>query len=100
MLLLDGIGDPSNGNGGFSYLKMPLKVQSDYCMSMVKASRAFINPAINNPKRVKGTDADLRKLTKSKLKEMLVDKGHNIEDLQKISRWNMVAILSEDAQPD
>ena len=29
MLLLEGIGDPANGYGGYSYLKMPLKVQTD-----------------------------------------------------------------------
>lgn len=26
MLLLEGVGDPSNGHGGYSFLKMPLKV--------------------------------------------------------------------------
>jgi hypothetical protein len=29
MLLLDGIGDPSFGNGGYSFLKMPMKVSAD-----------------------------------------------------------------------
>ena len=29
MMLLEGLGDPSNNTGGYSYLKMPLKVQSD-----------------------------------------------------------------------
>ena len=50
MLLLEGVGDPSNGHGGYSYLKMPLKVQTDQCMAKAKASRAAINPAIKNPK--------------------------------------------------
>lgn len=26
MMMLEGIGDPSNGNGGYSYLKLPLKI--------------------------------------------------------------------------
>jgi hypothetical protein len=29
MLLLEGIGDPSHGHGGVSYLKMPMKVSAD-----------------------------------------------------------------------
>ena len=29
MLLLDGVGDPSHGNGGYSFLKMPMKVSAD-----------------------------------------------------------------------
>ena len=36
MLLLDGIGDPSNGHGGYSYLKMPMKVTSDSNESLTK----------------------------------------------------------------
>ena len=36
MLLLDGIGDPSNGHGGYSYLKMPMKVTSDSNESQTK----------------------------------------------------------------
>jgi len=26
MMMLEGIGDPSNGHGGYSYLKLPLKI--------------------------------------------------------------------------
>jgi len=25
-MMLEGIGDPSNGHGGYSYLKLPLKI--------------------------------------------------------------------------
>lgn len=80
MLLLEGVGDPSNGHGGYSYLKMPLKVQTEQCMAKAKASRASINPAIKNPKQVTGTDADLRKLTKQGIKQKLLDLGSFNED--------------------
>mmetsp|Transcript_46292 Transcript_46292/g.61283 ORF Transcript_46292/g.61283 Transcript_46292/m.61283 type:complete len:102 (-) Transcript_46292:1622-1927(-) len=80
MLLLEGVGDPSNGFGGYSYLKMPLKVQTDQCMAKAKASRASINPAIKNPKQVTGTDADLRKLTKQGIKQRLIDTGKFTEE--------------------
>jgi hypothetical protein len=29
MLMIRGVGDPSNNNGGFSFLKMPLKISND-----------------------------------------------------------------------
>lgn len=29
MMMLDGDGDPSYGNGGYSFLKMPLKISAD-----------------------------------------------------------------------
>jgi len=64
MLLLEGVGDPSYGNGGISFLRMPLKVSSEECLTKAKSSRLSLNPAILNPKQVTGTDADLRKLTK------------------------------------
>jgi hypothetical protein len=50
MLLLEGVGDPSYGNGGISYLRMPLKVSSEECLTKAKSSRVSLNPAISNPK--------------------------------------------------
>ena len=44
-------------------------------MAKAKASRASINPAIKNPKQVTGTDADLRKLTKTGIKQRLLETG-------------------------
>ena len=54
-----------------------------------------LNPAIQNPKSLYGTDADLRRLTKSKIKEKLLDLGYSFEELQTFSRWKMVGILKE-----
>jgi transcription initiation factor TFIID subunit 1 len=62
-MMLEGIGDPSNGHGGYSYLKLPLKISQD-SLNMAKINRMYLNPAIQNPKAVTGTDADLRKLSK------------------------------------
>ena len=99
MLLLEGVGDPSNGHGGYSFLKMPLKVQTDQCMAKAKGQRATINPAIRNPKQVTGTDADLRKLTKSGIKLKLQEIGtFSEEELNRMSRWQMVSLLKEISQ--
>jgi len=46
MMLLEGIGDPTNGNGGLSFLKMPLKVKSEECLNTAKDARMQLNPAI------------------------------------------------------
>lgn len=97
MMLLDGIGDPSFGNGGYSFLKMPMKASSDQNdgLAKVKDQRAQINPVLKNPKSVTGTDADLRKLTKSKIKEKLKEIGYADEQLDSASRWDMIAMLKD-----
>jgi hypothetical protein len=63
MMMLKGQGDPSYGHGGYSYLKMPLKISQD-SLQGARQNRMNLNPAIQNPKAVTGTDADLRKLQK------------------------------------
>lgn len=75
MLLLQGTGDPSNGHGGYSFLKLPLKISQDSLIK-AKATRTLLNPAIQNPKAVTGTDADLRKLSKADIKRKLKDLGY------------------------
>lgn len=95
MMLLEGIGDPTNGNGGLSFLKMPLKVKSEECLNTAKDARLHLNPSIQNPKSLYGTDADLRRLTKSKIKDKLIYLGYSFEELQNFSRWKMVGILKE-----
>ena len=62
-MLLEGIGDPTRGLGGVSFLRMPLKLKSEENVE-AKESRIALNPAIKNPKAITGTDADLRRLTK------------------------------------
>lgn len=87
-MMLEGIGDPSNGHGGYSYLKLPLKISSD-SLNKAKINRMFLNPAIQNPKAVTGTDADLRKLSKHNIQQKLNGLGYTREQLEKLkfSRW-------------
>lgn len=100
MMLLEGLGDPTNGTGGYSFLKMPLKVQSDQCLATAKSSRAHINPAIKNPKSVSGSDADLRRQTKSNLRGRLLEHGYSGKELQQYQRWDMVKLLKELSSQD
>ena len=72
MLMIRGVGDPSNENGGFSFLKMPLKISSDSVIGSTEI-RTYLNPAIQNPRMVTGTDADLRKLKKEDIFNILVN---------------------------
>ena len=80
--MLKGVGDPSNDKGGFSFLKMPLKISSD-CFKDGQSLRMRMeqNPAIVNPKYVTGTDADLRKLKKSEIFSKLVELGYDIKEV-------------------
>lgn len=92
--MLEGIGDPSNGHGGYSYLKLPLKISQD-SLNKAKINRMYLNPAIQNPKAVTGTDADLRKLSKKEIKNKLIDLGFKEDNIGGLTRWEMVALLRE-----
>ncbi len=92
--MLEGIGDPSNGHGGYSYLKLPLKISQD-SLNKAKINRMYLNPAIQNPKAVTGTDADLRKLSKSNIYDKLVDLGFKRDQIATFTRWEMVALLRD-----
>lgn len=99
--MITGVGDPSNYNGGFSFLKMPLKISNDSPIGCIDI-RASLNPAIQNPKSVTGTDADLRKLRKEDIFNKLVNE-FNVpkESLQGMSRWSMVGLLrSKSSNPN
>lgn len=94
MLMIDGLGDPSKENGGYSFLKLPLKISNDCYKDCVRI-RQELNPAMQNPKSVTGTDADLRKLKKEEVIEMLQEVGYDLEQLKTLSRWDMVGILRD-----
>lgn len=55
----------------------------------------YLNPAIQNPKAVTGTDADLRKLSKKEIKNKLIDLGFKEEAIASFTRWEMVALLRD-----
>jgi len=92
MMLLKGCGDPSYGNGGYSYIKMPLKISGD-SLQGARENRMNLNPAIKNPKAVTRTDADLRKLRKEDIYNKLIYVGLTTEQLKDKTRWQMVGML-------
>lgn len=96
MMLLNGAGDPSFGHGGYSYIKMPLKISGDSVQG-AKDNRMNLNPAIKNPKAVTRTDADLRKLQKKDIYEKLLNQGFTSEQLKDKTRWQMVGMLRQTA---
>ena len=93
--MIRGVGDPSNNNGGFSYLKMPLKISNDSIQDSINV-RKRLNPAIVNPRSVTGTDADLRKLRKEEIQKMLIEEfGYDVKDIEPLGRWDMVGLLRQ-----
>lgn len=60
---LEGIGDPTNGHGGYSFIKKPQKERMDKDEQLVEKKP---------DKKVSGTGADLRKLKTSAVTEMLL----------------------------
>lgn len=91
MLAIKGIGDPSNGQGGYSFLKMPVKTYNDN--KTLKEEIDILKNANKNIKTVTGTDADLRKLSKEDIKMKLIQLGQDEEIINKLSRWERVSLL-------
>lgn len=60
------MGDPTNGHGGYSYIKKPQKERMDKDEQIVEKK---------SEKKVSGTGADLRRLKTSVVTEMLLEQG-------------------------
>lgn len=91
MLAIKGIGDPSNGNGGYSFLKMPVKSYNEN--KTLKEEMDVLKNQNKNIKTVTGTDADLRKLSKEEIKIKLIQLGVEEESIKNLSRWGRVDLL-------
>jgi hypothetical protein len=91
MLSIKGIGDPSNGNGGYSFLKMPVKSYNEN--KTLKEEMDVLKSQNKNIKTVTGTDADLRKLSKEEIKINLIQLGVEEEYIKNLSRWERVDLL-------
>ena len=91
MLSIKGIGDPSNGNGGYSFLKMPVKSYNEN--KTLKEEMDVLKNQNKNIKTVTGTDADLRKLSKEEIKIKLIQLGIEEDVIQKMGRWKRVSLL-------
>ena len=93
MLSIKGIGDPSNGNGGYSFLKMPVKSYNEN--KTLKEDMDVLKNQNKNIKTVTGTDADLRKLSKEDIKIKLIQMGYDEEEVRKFGRWKGVSLLRD-----
>lgn len=85
-MYLTGFGDPTNGNGGYSFIKLPLKT-SRYEKDQKKETED------KKKNMVTGTDSDLRKLPISYVKKILLDNGYSQEYLNKLQRWDKISLL-------
>jgi len=95
MMMLKGIGDPSSSQGGYSFLKKPMKLSSTDNRRKTAQTELELQKQKNMQKigSVTGTDADLRKLDKAKLKKHLLELGYKEEEINKRRRWERVDLL-------
>jgi len=93
MLSIKGIGDPSFGQGGYSFLKMPVKTYNENNKSLKQEIDLLKMNSNNKIKTVTGTDADLRKLSKEDIKMKLIQLGVEPDYIKKLSRWERVSVL-------
>ncbi|KAG8190490.1 hypothetical protein JTE90_006664 [Oedothorax gibbosus] len=84
LLEISGVADPTGCGEGFSYIKAPNKPQWS------KDDKDAQNPA---KKLVRGTDADLRRLSLSSAKKLL--KGFNVSDkeIKNMTRWQVIDVV-------
>lgn len=90
------MGDPSNGMGGYSFLKVPQKAAAiDPRKRIVNSSGDPLSTRVVSSSNLSlsGSDADLRKLNKNVLKRHLVELGYKEDDIDKMSRWKCVHLL-------
>ena len=89
MMRITGVGDPTHGMCGFSFVRLPMKLPN--------TEKAFIknDPSDYLPTNmtVTGTNADLRTLTKEDVTKALINLGCHKDDLHGLGRWNGVAML-------
>jgi len=93
MLSIKGIGDPSLGNGGYSFLKMPVKTYNENNKSLKQEIDLLKLNSNNKIKTVTGTDADLRKLSKEDIRMKLIQLGITNDFINKLTRWERVSVL-------
>ena len=83
MLDITGIGDPTGCGEGFSFVRLPGRINKDE-----------ESVAGNEKKRnVTGTDADLRKLNLTQARQILVKHKIPDEEIQKLSRWEIIDVI-------
>lgn len=91
MLALKGLGDPSRGKGGISFLKMTSKNYSETKTAKDEIEEMKIKGTQH--KTVTGTGADLRKLNKEEIKMRLREMGIDPDYINGLSRWDLVKAL-------
>ena len=93
MMRITGVGDPTHGNCGFSFVRLPMKLPN------LEKPNTKNDPSDYLPTNmaVTGTEADLRTLTKEDVRKLLLKMGCKREEIQHIGRWSGVAMLRNKA---
>jgi hypothetical protein len=88
MMRIEGVGDPTHGLCGYSFVRLPMKLpQNDKPVQNETSKNTPFN------KIVTGTDADLRKLSMAEVKRKLVQLGCPEDRIEGLPRWDRVALL-------
>ena len=92
-LYLTGFGDPTNGHGGYSYVKFPMKTSRYDKDQSTKKDNDKAN-------MITGTDSDLRTLDNSAMEAFILKYKKNIppEHLSKLHRWQKKDLVIEIAR--
>lgn len=89
MMKIDGLGDPTSGVCGYSFVRLPMKVPNSERPQSQNDPSLFLG----SNRMVTGTTADLRTLTMAKAKEKLLSFGIDEARIDRMTRWERVAML-------
>jgi hypothetical protein len=93
LMRITGIGDPTHGYCGFSFVRLTSKDPNPEKPD----SRNDPSDYLPGNMAVTGTEADLRKLTKEDIKKLLLKIGNRKEEIENIGRWTGVEMLRKKA---
>ncbi|OMJ72784.1 hypothetical protein SteCoe_28703 [Stentor coeruleus] len=89
MMRIEGLGDPTHGACGFSFVRLPMKLPNTEKAFTKNDPSAYLPVNMT----VTGTNADLRTLTKDDVNKVLLRLGCKKEELEGLGRWSGVAML-------
>jgi hypothetical protein len=91
MMRIEGIGDPTCGHCGYSFVRLPMKLPQNDKTSVKNDPSKYLP----TNRMVTGTSADLRTLTMDKAKKLLLKLGKTDKEIEGLPRWNRVSLLRQ-----
>jgi len=91
MMRIEGLGDPTSGHCGFSFVRLPMKIPNFEKPNEKTDPSNYLTPGEGNAR------ADLRTLTVAQLRAKLIKMGYKDDQLENKGRWDLVKVLRRES---